>query len=127
MRGKAAAERGTAEEAARKQIELEEVLRRRGVSPAFAEALSGRLATLAAVLPPGSFEAALEGVVLAYRVHREEERFVERSRHDLEEIHRMMDGFTGELRKLDEALQILSAYVTRVRDKAAGGILRTVH
>ena len=37
---------------------------------------------------------------------------------DLDEIQRLMRGFAGELKKLDEALQLLTAYLTRLRDKS---------
>ena len=45
---------------------------------------------------------------------------------DLEEIHHLLDGFADELRKLDEALETLAAYLVRLqcRSLPAG---RTLH
>jgi hypothetical protein len=46
---------------------------------------------------------------------------------DVEELQRLMRGFAGELRKLEEGLRILSAYVTRMRHRSESGEERTLH
>ena len=44
---------------------------------------------------------------------------------DLDEIHLLLEGFEQELRKLDEALETLSAYLLRLQCRPLAG--RTVH
>jgi hypothetical protein len=44
---------------------------------------------------------------------------------DLDEIHLLLEGFEQELRKLDEALEALSAYLLRLQCQPIAG--RTVH
>jgi hypothetical protein len=50
----------------------------------------------------------------------------ERISSDLEEIHHLLDGFAVELRKLDEALETLAAYLIRLQSQAISGD-RTLH
>jgi hypothetical protein len=45
---------------------------------------------------------------------------------DLEEIHHLLDGFADELRKLDEALETLAAYLVRLQCKSLPAD-RTLH
>jgi len=44
---------------------------------------------------------------------------------DLEEVHHLLEGFEQELRKLDEALETLSAYLLRLQSQPLPG--RTLH
>jgi hypothetical protein len=44
---------------------------------------------------------------------------------DLDEIHLLLEGFEQEIRKLDEALETLSAYLLRLQCQPLGR--RTVH
>jgi len=44
---------------------------------------------------------------------------------DLDEIHRLLEGFEQEIRKLDEALETLSAYLLRLQCQPLGR--RRVH
>ena len=50
----------------------------------------------------------------------------ERIHADLEEIHHLLDGFADELRKLDEALETLAAYLVRLQSQSISGD-RTLH
>lgn len=50
----------------------------------------------------------------------------ERIAADLEEIHQLLGGFADELRKLDEALETLAAYLIRLQRQAFSGD-RTLH
>ena len=45
---------------------------------------------------------------------------------DLVEIHHLLEGFADELRKLDEALEMLAAYLVRLQSQAGAG-QRTLH
>jgi len=58
---------------------------------------------------------------------REDAPGAEPTTHDVEEIQRLMTGFAGELRKLEEGLRILSAYVTRMRSRSEPDEERTLH
>jgi hypothetical protein len=57
---------------------------------------------------------------------RKPPRPVSRIAADLDEIHRLLDGFTTELRKLDEALETLAAYVVRLQRQSIASD-RTLH
>jgi hypothetical protein len=50
----------------------------------------------------------------------------ERIASDLEEIHHLLDGFATELRKLDEAVETLAAYLIRLQTQSISGD-RTLH
>ncbi len=45
----------------------------------------------------------------------------ERISADLEEVHHLLDGFADELRKLDEALETLAAYLVRLQSQPLRG------
>ena len=90
-------------------------LQRRGVATEFSASICDRLAPFSEDLTPELYDAVLSGVAMAYGVHR---RGVEASREgapNLEEVERLLGGFVSELRKLDENLETLAAYVTRLR------------
>ena len=46
---------------------------------------------------------------------------------ELDELQRLMTGFAGELRKLEEALRILDAYLARMRTQTASSQGQTLH
>lgn len=79
------------------------------------EELSSRLETLARHLSAEAYDAALAGVALAHGLHREGEQVLRKSVRDLQELQRLLGVFSDEMRKLDDALQILTAYVKRMR------------
>ena len=90
-------------------------LARRGVASDFSVSICDRLAPFSEDLTPELYDAVLSGVAMAYSVHR---RGVEASREngpDVREVERLMGGFVSELRKLDETLETLAAYVSRLR------------
>lgn len=93
-------------------------LARLGVAEEVRGDLARRLETVARHLSPDAYDAALAGVAVAHGLHHEEEQVLRRSLRDLEEIHRLIGAFSDELRKLDEALRILSTYVGRMRSRA---------
>ena len=45
----------------------------------------------------------------------------------IQELARLLQGFTGELRKLEESLRTLSAHVERMRTASAGDRPKTLH
>jgi hypothetical protein len=66
-------------------------------------------------LTPDQYEALIDGAALAYGVQCEVETDADASADQVREIERMMQAFAGELSKLDESLEVLSAYVRRMR------------
>jgi hypothetical protein len=92
-------------------------LESRGVSAELSFSMATRLAPLLKTASARTYRAALDAAAAAARVTRPGEG-VERDRAgDVAEIQRLMLGFTDELRKLEEGLRILSAFVLRMRTR----------
>ncbi len=89
-------------------------LEHRGIDPEFSWPVAERLVAIATDLSADEYAAILDGVSAAYRVHREISASHDVHFHHGNELQRLMDGFTGELRKLDEGLRMLSAYLVRM-------------
>lgn len=96
-----------------------EDLGRRGVPPEFAEALSQLLETRALGQSGSEYDAMLDGVAAAYGAERSTREELHRNLRELQELERLMGNFVGELSKLDEALEVLAAYVRRMRTNSA--------
>jgi hypothetical protein len=104
--------------ASRRRIRVD--LERRGVARELTLPIAARLAPLVKALPSGAYGAALDAAVAALsiaRVDGEPDAGADRTA-DVAEIQRLMLGFTDELRKLEEGLRILSAFVLRMRTRA---------
>lgn len=113
---------------ARDRLQIERDLERLGVTAALRDALCQRLEPIAAALSEDAYQAALAGIAAAHDVHRVGEAALERSMGDLREIQRLLGAFSDEMRKLDEALRVLSSYVQRIQSKTrAPERPRTVH
>ena len=113
---------------ARDRQDIERDLERLGVTAELRDALCQRLEPIAPSLSDDAYQAALAGIAAAYDVHRVGEAALERSMGDLREIQRLLGAFSDEMRKLDEALRVLSTYVQRMRTKTrAPERTRTVH
>ncbi len=125
MRGKGIGRRTSAivAQSGRRRSRIRADLESKGVAPEFSQPVADRLADIAPDFSSGEYEAVLDGVAAAYGVHQRDFD----TAGDVYEIQRLMDGFTGELRKLDEGLQILSAYVHRMRARATRGNAATLH
>lgn len=96
---------------------VEAELSRRGVPPGLAR----QLADLVGNLGPGAAEtmrAAASVAAAGARLPASPGAEERATAPDVEEIGRLMAGFVCELEKLDEALQLLAAYLTRLRDKS---------
>jgi hypothetical protein len=85
-----------------------------GIDPEFARRVSERLVAIVQDLSTHEYAALLDGVSSAYGVHRKANGSNGAQFQHGNELQRLMEGFTGELRKLDEGLQILSAYLVRM-------------
>lgn len=102
-------------------------LERRGVPAELASLLSARIAPLVVAVGGEAYEAALTAAAAAWTLSRDDGG-ARRGEQDLDELQRLMGAFTGELKKLDEALQILTTYVTRMRERSTSDErLRTLH
>lgn len=99
-------------------------LESRGVEPELSIPISRRLSAIAPDLSPKEYAAVLDGLAAAY---------VDRAVAQVQgvgesgETQRLIEGFTGELRKLEEGLQILSAYVVRMGNRSASERAPTLH
>jgi hypothetical protein len=128
MRAKSAEARRDASSRARaRATAIRGELERRGVSPAFAQALSAKLEPFAADLPNGQLEAVLSGAAVAYGVHRRSIEAFRRTAAELDEVQGLLGSFAAELRKLDESVEILAAYAARLRHHTAPPPSRVLH
>jgi len=112
---------------AQPESRIREDLERRGVSAEFSGSVSARLEPLATNLSAGEYALVLESVALAYGAHRDD---LQRNDRDGEkEIQHMVQDFAVELKKLDEGLRVLSAYLLRIRkrNRSRGGDLDLLH
>lgn len=107
--------------------ELRRELERRGVAGALAQRLASDLAEAGASLTPEAQRGALTGMALASAAHQEHAQALRRSQQDLADIERMMAGFAAELKKVDEAVKILSTFVSRIREQSGPDLDRVVH
>ena len=89
-------------------------LEQRGVESGFSRSVASRLAALS--LDPSSpeYAAALDGAAVVHGAHRHAPFGGGEDAEQVLELKRLVEGFEGELRKLEEGLQILSAYVARM-------------
>lgn len=99
-----------------------------GVAPEWAARLAPSLAESQRELGRGTSAALIRGAALAMAVQMETQAEVERNLRDVREVERLLGAFTGELAKLDEVLEVLSAYAQRMRpQKPTGTPPRMLH
>jgi len=114
MRDKSELEVRTSES---RELDLDQVrsdLEDLGIDPAFSRPVAQRLVSIAPGLTDVEYAAILDGVTAAYSVHRDRIAPSEAGIRRGNELRRLMEGCTTELRKLDEGLQMLSAYLLRM-------------
>ena len=75
-------------------------------------------------LSPDQYESLLDGASMSFEADAEDTHSPlasgDAANHEqVREIERMMQAFSGELTKLDESLEVLSAYVRRMREQPA--------
>ena len=112
--------RWPARSASRRRDRICSDLEAKGIHPDFSAAVAEKLEPTSAARGTSAYAAALDGVAAAYAVVSGEIEALATTSRDVDEIQRLMKGFAGELRKLEEGLQIVSAYVGRMHDKATG-------
>ncbi|MGH0034759.1 MAG: hypothetical protein ACQGVK_06995 [Myxococcota bacterium] len=92
-------------------------LERRGLAADFAEALARRLESQLDGADGATRDAVLDGVAAAYAVESQTNEGLAQNLRDLGELEQLMKSFAGELSKLDESLEVLAAYLRRMRAK----------
>ncbi len=88
-------------------------LENRGIDPEFSRLVAQRLVAVVPGLSAAEYAVILDGVSAAYGAHRETSKPNGADFRHGNELQRLIEGFAGELRKLDEGLQMLSAYLVR--------------
>ncbi|HKE10253.1 MAG TPA: hypothetical protein VKE73_01645 [Myxococcota bacterium] len=116
-----------AREGSRVRNRIRGELEQRGVSPELAGALALRLQQLVSALGVSGGQAVCDAALAASGAPENLPDTAARSADELDEIQRLMGAFADELRKLDEALQLLVTYLARIRDQAKAGVPGTVH
>ncbi len=115
------------EDAEERGVRIRGDLESRGVAPEFSTPVARRLSAIASDLSDEEYDAVLEGVATAYGVHCQSSDDAADEVRDICELERLMEGFTGELKKLEEGLQILSAYVVRMSARTTPNPPNTLH
>lgn len=109
------------------RAELRRELEFLGIAGDVAERLAGDLVANSAALTPEARRGAVTGMALASAMHQERAEVLLQSQRDLADIERMMAGFAAELKKVDEAVKILSTFVSRIQEQSAPDPNRVVH
>jgi hypothetical protein len=97
----------------REQIRVD--LEARGIDPELCERFSASLERKSSECSPDAYQALLDGVALVCGMQEGVDSGLSRNLHDLQETERLMGAFATELEKLDEVLEVLSAYLRRMR------------
>ena len=90
-----------------------------GVAREWAPRLAPALCEQQAELGEGSARGLILGARIATEAQAEVQASLERQIRDVREVERLLGAFSGELEKLDEVLEVLSAYAQRMRAKPA--------
>jgi hypothetical protein len=101
-------------------------LEARGVDASASEMLAGRVIA-AFELGSEGYAALLDGVALGFGRHSDLGAQLDKGASDLQEIERLMGSFASELSKLDEVLEVLAAYLRRMRTAAPPARDRLLH
>ncbi len=90
-----------------------------GIAREWASRLAPALCEWQAERGEGSARALILGARVATEAQADVQRSLERQIRDVREVERLLGAFSGELEKLDEVLEVLSAYAQRMRAKPA--------
>ena len=90
-------------------------LQARGVAADVAGALAEGVAPQIEGQGREGYAMALDNVALGFRAHGAVRKHPPQAATELQEIERLMTSFAGELSKLDEVLEVLAAYLRRMR------------
>ncbi len=98
-----------------------------GMAAQFSETLAQRLASTVANLSPHEYGVVLSSIAAVYGVQREDPDASGIAAEEIADVQRLMQGFGEEVQKLDEGLRMLSAYVSRLRERALRSGTETLH
>jgi len=98
-----------------------------GVPSECAIRLVPELVSIHSELGRGSAAALIRGAAIAVESQALAQAHVERHLRDVREVERLLGAFSGELEKLDEVLEVLSAYAQRMRPKRSENPPHTLH
>ena len=120
------------ESAVRSQVDglrerISSELQARGVSAPAADVLAGRVADDLKGKSPNDYAGTLDAVALGFRAQSTLTDDLSQNAADLQEIERLMGSFAGELTKLDEVLEVLAAYLRRMRTALPAGASTILH
>jgi hypothetical protein len=73
------------------------------------------------------YEDLLAGVRFSHQARADAAAELARMQRELKQLERLMGGFATELRKLDEVLEVLAAYVRRMRTSVGDGAKQVLH
>ena len=76
---------------------------------------------------PGGYEDLLAGVRFSHQARTDVVADWSQMQRELRQLERLMSGFGTEIRKLDEVLEVLAAYVRRMRTSAGNGATQLLH
>ena len=76
---------------------------------------------------PGGYEDLLAGVRFCHQARADVAADLARAQRELRQLERLMGGFATELRKLDEVIEVLTAYVRRMRSTVGVGASSLLH
>ncbi len=115
-----------AHEPAARRERIRNELEARGVEASTAEALAEPLQKQ---LDEGRMDMAglLDGVALGLRAQGEITQQLSKNASEVQEIERLMGSFASELSKLDEVLEVLAAYLRRMRTTTPTPSTRILH
>jgi hypothetical protein len=102
-------------------------LERMGMAAQVSEAVAQRLESTVANLSPHEYGIVMSSIAAVYGVQREDGDAPGIAPEDIADIQRLMQGFGEEVQKLDEGLRMLSAYMSRLRERAARSDGETLH
>ena len=109
----------------RNRIRLD--LARLGLDDELSETLARKLEPTVAKLSDEESAAVLSSVAAAYEEPREEADAQRINSLEIADVQRLMHGFREEVQKLDEGLRVLSAYVSRLRQRSTPNADETLH
>jgi hypothetical protein len=90
-------------------------LQARGLEVSVAELVADRIVSHVEGVDRARYEATLDGVALSCRAHAEAAEELTHGATELREVERLIGSFATELGKLDETLEVLAAYLRRMR------------
>ncbi len=105
------------------QVDLEA----RGIPSELARRLATAIAKRAAALDGVRYQAVIAGIALAIGAQRKELEQLRQAAQELGEVQRLLSSFTDELKKLDESLETLAAYVVRMKSPQPPPPRRVLH